>query len=302
MRALNKFTVAEWLKGVPIRHALKQARNDVWLAIYKKKTPENLDVFLQGLAPLTGKNIGLVVAFEQPWALDWLLRMAKRHLKDTTVLVFDNSRRIAARADIARVCASHQVPYLALPVNFTRHVNRSHGMAMTWIFHRVVRVIQPHLFAFLDHDLIPVQDICLADRLVSQPFYGRLGASKNSSDWQLWAGYSMFRYAHVADIDMNFLYDFSRELDTGGRNWKKLYRNHDRSQVRFASNTHRKVRDPVTGEVKSLQIIDEKWFHIGSISYNDNFKTKSQFCENLAQALDQGTSFESLCNEAQAVT
>lgn len=292
MRNLKNFTANEWLHLLPLQHALKQARNDVWLTIYKKMRPKSLHSFLDETQQLKGRNIALVIAFEQPWALDWLLRMAQRNLTDTTVLVFDNSRQAAARLDIERVCRNRGAPYLALPANPTRHVNRSHGMAMTWVFHNVVRTIQPRLFAFLDHDLIPVEKISLAERLSGQPFSGYVRISNWA--WNLWAGYCLYDFPSVAELPLNFLYDFSRKLDTGGRNWSCLYQNHDPKRLCFAGSNKVTVRDPVTATPHSVQMVDHSWLHIGGISYNDNFRPKAQFCENLALALDQGANWSTL--------
>ena len=298
MRDLKNFSAGEWLRFVPLEVAFKQARNDAWLAIYKKIRPKALDSFLVETQRFGNQSVALVIAFEQPRALDWLLRMAQRNLTDTAVLVFDNSRRAAARLDIERVCRDRGVPYLALPVNRTRHVNRSHGMAMTWVFHNVVRAIRPRLFAFIDHDLIPVRTSGLSERLAEQPFYGKLRASAWA--WQLWAGYCLFDFSTVAGLPMNFLYDFSQKLDTGGRNWDCLYRNYDRERLRFAGSRYADVRDPVTGVSQSVEIVDDRWLHIGSIGYNDNFRSKSQFCENLAHAMDGGAPWTELCDDANA--
>jgi len=43
MRYLTEFSAREWLKLLPVRHALKQVRNDAWLAIYKNNRVNNLD-------------------------------------------------------------------------------------------------------------------------------------------------------------------------------------------------------------------------------------------------------------------
>jgi hypothetical protein len=298
LRDLKNFSAGEWLRFAPLEYAFKQARNDGWLAVYKKIRPKALNSFLVETERLGNQPVALVIAFEQPWALDWLLRMAQRNLTDTAVLVFDNSRRAAARLDIERVCRNRGVPYLALPVNRTRHVNRSHSMAMTWIFHNVVRAIRPRLFAFLDHDLIPVRKTELSERLASQPFYGKLRASAWA--WQLWAGYCLFDFSTVAGLPMNFLYDFSQKLDTGARIWDCLYRNYDRERLRFAGSRYVDVRDPVTGISRPVEIVDDRWLHIGSIGYNDNFRSKSEFCENLAHAMDEGTRWTQLCDDANA--
>lgn len=292
MRKFSNFSASEWLRLLPLKHALKQVRNDAWLVLYKRFRPKALAPFLKEMERYRDRNIALVVAFEQPWALDWLLRMAERNLTDTAVLVFDNSRRVAARLEIERVCRERGVPYLLLPANPTRHANRSHGMAMTWIFHNVVRAIQPRLFAFVDHDMIPVQKIDLSERLSEQPFFGFTYASTWA--WHLWAGYCLYDFSAVSRLPLNFLYDFSQNLDTGARNWRCLYKNHRLNLLRQAESALVAVTDPVTGISHQVQMVDQRWLHIGSISYNDNFSSKSQMCEHLALALDQGQSWSAM--------
>ena len=283
MRYLTEFSAMEWLKLVPIQHALKQVRNDAWLAIYKNTRPRELSRFLAEHKHLAGKNIALVIAFEQPWTLNWLLRMANRNLADTTVLVFDNSRNGSKRIEIEQVCKQNNAPYLALPANSTTHVNRSHGMAMTWVYHNVVRAITPRIFGFIDHDLIPVCTASLADKLTGQPFYGLLNVGKFGF-WSLWAGYCFFDYAATSGKSINFLYDFSRDLDTGGRNWNSLYRQQDRQATRFASFEHVDMKAPSIDNSRSVQFVDRNWLHIGGVSYNETSRDRIAFFEGLENA------------------
>ncbi|MBV8467386.1 MAG: hypothetical protein JO218_15700 [Burkholderiales bacterium] len=276
----------------PLRDALKQVRNDLWLhAFCSRKTPA-LTHFLKQNAQLQGQNIGLIIAFEQPWALEWLLRQAGRHLHDTTLLVFDNSRCQSARREIADVCRRQHTPYLALPFNRTRHVNRSHGLAMSWVYRNVVRAMKPARFAFIDHDLIPVDEFRMDQQLGSQPCYGLI--HPRQWGWHLWAGYSLFDYEEVADLPLNFLYDFSRDLDTGGRNWSCFYRNYAPQDLRGAEDIVWQLKEPVTGEVRGVNVIDQRWLHIGSISYNDNFQPKFNYFQRLAAALDGGATLAEL--------
>jgi hypothetical protein len=262
MRHFDEFSATEWLQLLPIQHALKQLRNDARLAIYKSKRPKELSRFLADQKDLANKNIALVTAFEKPWALNWLLRMAKRNLSDTSVLVFDNSRNASKRSEIAQVCRQNDVPYLALPANPTRHGNRSHGMAMTWIYHNVVRAINPRIFGFIDHDLVPVRKVSMADKLSDQPVYGLLKVGKFGF-WYLWAGYCFFDYAQTKDKPINFLYDFSRDLDTGGRIWNSLYCHLDRSKLHAARSEHVSVKVPSIESPRLVQFIDQDWLHIG---------------------------------------
>lgn len=288
MRKLWQFSARDWLRAAPIQYAAKQLRNDAWLAVYKRRRPRALAPFLEETARFRRGNIALVVAFEQPWALDLLLRMAERNLTDTRLLVFDNSRRAGAREEIQRVCRDRGAPYLPLPPNRTRHINRSHGMAMTWIFHNVVCAIQPRLFAFLDHDLVPLHRIALAQRLGEQPFFGGLHASAWA--WSLWAGYCVYDFPSVARHPLNFLYDFSLGLDTGGRNWAGLYRRYDRKSLEHAGSAVVSLRDPVTEDRHRVTVIDHTWLHISGLTP----AVKAQLCEHLSLALDHGASWGAL--------
>lgn len=285
MRRLNEFSALEWLELLPLQHVAKQLRNDAWLDLYYRKRPPQLDRFLDDRKSLAGKNIALVMAFEQPWALNWQLRMANRNLSDTTILVFDNSIDESKRIELDQVCARNNVAYLSLPRNPTRHVNRSHGMAMSWVYRNVVKAIEPRIFGFVDHDLIPVRPVTIANKFADQPFYGRLNVGKFGF-WSLWAGYSFFDFATTKDKSINFLYDFSRDLDTGGRNWNSVYEGHDRDKIRFASSEKIEMRVPALKHARAVEFVDGDWLHMGGISYNDTLRERMEFFEELEKQFD----------------
>ena len=289
MRYLTEYSAIEWLKLLPIQHALKQVRNDVWLAVYKNNRTSKLSQFLAENKHLANQNIALVIAFEQPWALNWLLQMATRNASDMTVLVFDNSRNDSKRIEIEQVCKKNHAPYLALPPNPTRHVNRSHGMAMTWVYHNVVRAINPRIFGFIDHDLIPVRKVSIADKFTDQPVYGLLNQNKFGF-WSLWAGYCFFDYAGTRGRPINFLYDFSRDLDTGGRNWKSLYRDLDRRHLRVATSENVSMKVPSVENPRLVQFIDGNWLHIGGISYSYSSPENTEFFRGLENVFNKGSS------------
>ena len=163
---------------------------------------------------------------------------------------------------------------------------------MTWIYYNVVKSIEPRLFAFLDHDMIPVEEISLEKSLARQPFYGYVRV--NPWAWNLWAGYCMYDFKAVEGKPLNFLYDFSRKLDTGGLNWDCLYKYYDWRQMHLAGSEFIHLRDPVNGKPKLMQIVDHDWLHIQGIGYNDNFSAKAQFCQHLASAFDKGISMASI--------
>jgi hypothetical protein len=292
MRDLKDFTRAEWIRLLPLQHGFKQVRNDILQNIILRQRPKTLEKFLENNAHLKGKNLAQVVAFGQPGMLDFFLKMAGRHLADATVLVFDNSRQISERAEIERVCHEHHVPYLGLPWIPARHANRSHGIAMTWIFHRVVQAIQPARTCFMDYDLIPTERIECAKALGDRPFYGITIIGKWG--WALWAGYCMYDFSAVSALPLNFLYDFSRGLDTGARNWDCLYKHHDRSKLKLARFQFEEVIDPTTGTPRKMECVEGRWIHLRGVTCKKNFGRNMDFSAHITAAVDEGASLQQI--------
>ena len=275
-----------------MRYALTEIRNDALLNLYLQRAPGNLPDFLRRNAHLAGKNIALIIAFAQPRVLSFLLSKVERFVPDTHFLVFDNSPGAVARAEMERVCGERQVSYLALPPNSIRHQNRSHAFAMTWIFRNVVRALKPGMFAFIDHDLIPFKTVELGKLLNGRPFYGPVRANKSAEpekignrSWSLWAGYCLYDFSSVKDLPLNFLYDFSRGLDTGGRNWECLYKNHDQPRPVFADSRKIALTDSRTGKSHTVRIVDGSWLHFRGAGYRREVQEQLDMYERMANAL-----------------
>ena len=292
MQSLSHFSVSDWLKLAPLRFGLTELRNDALLNVYLQRAPDSLPAFLHEHAHLAGKNIVLVIAFAQPRVLNFLLSKLERFVPDAHFLVFDNSRGAGARDEIERVCRDRGVSYLALPPNAIRHQNRSHAFAMTWIFRNVVRALKPRMFVFIDHDLIPFKTVELSKLLNGQPFYGPVRANKSAEpeaignrNWSLWAGYCMYDFSTVKDLPLNFLYDFSRGLDTGGRNWECLYKKYDQPRPVFADSRKISLTDSRTGASHLVRIVDRRWLHFRGASYRREVQEQLDMFERMANAL-----------------
>lgn len=295
MKSWTNFSWQDWCRLKPIAATLKQIRNDCVLWVYKKIKATDEDVFLQNTLRYHDQKILIVIAFEQVKVLDWLLSLSKKNLIDFQLMVFDNSKNTQSRELIRALCQAYEVPYLALPYNYTSHPNRSHGLAMTWVFSRIISKIQPGWFGFLDHDMLPVGPISLGNMIGRQSCYGLL--NEGDDCWNLWAGYCFFEYPMVAHLPLNFLYDFSRGLDTGGRNWSVLYRRLSRSTFRFANETKQILRLSDRYAIMA-QVIDHAWVHIGGVSYNNNLQSKELFYETLVGELLEGRSLDVLSTTA----
>ena len=292
MRRLSEFSAVEWMRLKPFYNAFRQVRNDLMLSAYLRRKCPKLPSFLESLAEHAGKDLVIAIAFERPWIIDWLLRMAARNLRNATLVILDNSRFPKERAQIAAVCTTYGAPYLPLPRYRTHHVNRSHGMAMSWIVENVVYPLQPERFAFIDHDLIPVAPVDFGELMGDHKVYG-LFKPGTEPYWHLWAGYCAFRPGTLPR-KANFLYDFCRELDTGGRLWDGLYSRLDREGLRTAKDVREMLLPPGADHAASVQILDDRWIHFEGIGYNDNFEKRGAYFEAMATALEMGRSWQDL--------
>jgi hypothetical protein len=295
MRTLGQYSIREWFYGTPLVHAFKQMRNDIIQNIYRRIHPKSLKQFLKDTSLLQGKTIAVVIAFNQPWVVDWLTRMSAKYVHDTTWLVFDNSSRKDIRPIIEMICRKRNIPYLSLPRNLERHPCRSHGIALTWIYYNVIQRIKPRIFAFIDHDLIPLEKIEFDKILGNQVFYGIL--KRQPLNWIIWAGYSIYNFSAVSQLPLNFNNDVTRRLDTGGRNWKCLYKNFDPSQLNFAACKDIEILDPKDGVPQTVSLVDHKWIHLCGAGYSKKFDSNFEFFERIAKAMDGGATLKDLVSE-----
>src|SRR5690606_1375709 len=104
-----------------------------------------------------------------------------------------------------RICEARSVPYFGLPSNPEWSPNRSHGISMNWIYHNIILKQRPEAFGFIDHDCFPYKPFDIAARLAGKSVYGLRKASRKRADaWNLWAGYSFFRFADTLAQPLDF--------------------------------------------------------------------------------------------------
>ncbi|MDE3010463.1 MAG: hypothetical protein KGI67_06200 [Pseudomonadota bacterium] len=271
---------------------LRNVRNRVYMYRYLASGAKHDGLALRH-PELVGSDLTCVIAFEQAWAIELLLELWALHVPDARILVCDNSNHADARHAIRAVCDRYGVPYVGLPPNTRRHVNRSHAQAMQYVHDRILPALQPRTFGFLDHDCIPFRRYELAKRVGSQLAYGiycpgdRIGGVQY---WYLWAGFLFFDYQATRRFGLDFLYDFSKNLDTAGMNYHALYRHVDPAQSRFADRQWRPCTVPGAGQER-LQIIDDAWWHIGGIGYKGDHTADRALLDAILARIRAGEPF-----------
>ncbi len=264
MRELSTYTAREWMQAQPLVHAIKLVRNTAAERFYRRRPSPALEQFLHDHAGLRDRTIAVAVAFNTPWTVKLLLRTTGENFVDTSLIVVDNSSSGEAREEIRALCAEAGVPYLPLPRNLIHQASRSHGAALTWTYHNLIKPLRPAVFAFVDHDLFPLSPIDLASRVADQPVFGR--KNPPGFGWSIWAGYCVYDFAEASQHELDFGTDRARGHDTGGRNWVQFYRYLDKDRVRLADLCVIELHDPLTGASFPIEMMDV-FAHYGYASH-----------------------------------
>lgn len=229
-KALREYNWRQWLRLQPLTHAIKTAR-------YRKIDRRFLgqpagDGDIPNLRDIArGRHVLLTIAFADAQCLDLQLRLTRGLVRHDLHIVADNSVSEAAARENRQVCAAHGAAYVRLPANpwTVKNPSRSHGAALNWMWHNVLKPAAPAAFGFLDQDLFPTQPCDPFEPLEGAAFYGDLRWA--GARWFLWAGYCFFRFDAVCHEPLDFGLDWFAGLDTGGANWDVLYRGVDPNAV-----------------------------------------------------------------------
>lgn len=247
----SDYRPVDWLRLRPLLHRLKMRRYRANDRAFRA-VPARVGDVPSLVGSLNGRKVLVSVAFRDPQTIAWQAPLIRLYVPDALYIVADNTPDDAQAAAIAEVAAKFSVPYLRLPANPTNVPSRSHGLALNWIWHNVIRPGEPEVFGFLDDDMFPTGPHDPFAALTDQDFFGviRPGVSTVSIDaagrWFLWAGFSMFRFAGVRHKPLDFSQDWFLGLDTGGGNWEVLYRHVARENIREQETVYVPFREGLT--------------------------------------------------------
>lgn len=292
MRPSSDYSVAEWLRGKPFLHGFKLCRNELVSASFARSRPAGLERFLSDNAHRARDRVTVAIAFNTPWVIDLLLRTTRLHLRGTLVVV-DNSSKPDARRAIERICRDGDIPYIGLPRNPERHPCRSHGISMNWAHANLISAWKPDIFGYIDHDLFPLDVLDPAERLAGRAVYGQ--QNRSSWGWSLWAGYCFFNARKIEGFSPDFNHDVPRHLDTGGRNWVRIYRHLAEGQYGFADDEQIPVDAVRDGERLHIQSVD-RCIHVGGASFGPlrRIVKDAGVIERLVERIEAGEVFDDI--------
>lgn len=226
-KSFSEYELMDLIRFQPLVHAIKSFRYKRIDKNYFLKSDRNNDVHLI-VNRIKGKNVLLTIAFEDPVILELHLQLCSKFLNFDVHIVADNSYNAEIVLRNRAIVENWGACHIWLPENpWTKKGNpsRSHGIALNWLWHNVLKPGEPKSFGFLDHDIFPTCPDDPFGLLENFDFFGdqRTAGSK----WFLWAGYCFFKFAAIKQNGPDFGLDWFAGLDTGGANWSRLYRHVD---------------------------------------------------------------------------
>ncbi|MBZ9761435.1 hypothetical protein LB553_11180 [Mesorhizobium sp. CA8] len=269
--------IVDVITRAPAIIAAKEARNRLVYTAFEHRGRAAGRAFADRLKATGASRVCFAVAFNTPWVIDALAKAWQMHPPGMTLAVVDNSTGRASREAIESICKVRDVPYLALPMRVEKHLSRSHGTAINWTYHNIIRHLEPELFGFIDHDCFPVVPFDIPAKMEEKAVYGKLflpgrnhihEPKPTDRHWNLWAGFCFYRFSATAGRKLNFEPRLNMGLDTGGANWKVLYSHLDRASD-VAVAVARENPMTMAGAVGHHEIIEEAFFHVAGVSYPD---------------------------------
>jgi len=230
-KTLHEFSAADWRRLRPLTQAVKTLRYDLIDRAYRRR-PAAAGDLAAVVRSVRGRKLLVSIAFGDPQLVGWQIRLLRHYVPNVLHLIVDNSAMDETAREIGRAAGHAGTAYLRAPPNpwSADAESRSHGIALNWTWHNIIRPGQPEAFGFIDHDIFPTAADDPFAPLATQDFYGVVREA--GARWFLWAGFCVFRFAAVKDKALDFGQDWFIGLDTGGGNWRALYSQADRRSLR----------------------------------------------------------------------
>lgn len=227
-RAFSDYSRADWKRLRPLTEGVKTFRYHAVDRLYRMRRARVGDAAAVARA-IGGRKALFTIAFEDPEAIGWQAALVRHFVPGALHVIVDNSLDDDVALEIERASQQQGVAYIRAPRNPWPAPSRSHGIALNWVWHNIVRPGKPEAFGLLDDDLFPTASDDPFANLSTQEVFGfvRSAAPPHAARWFLWAGFCMMRFSAVRDLDLDFGQDWFLGLDTGGGNWRVLYRHLD---------------------------------------------------------------------------
>jgi len=232
----------------------------------------------------------ITIAFNNVFLIEQQTRLMKKYIKDENFvyIIADNSNSKEKRKKIENLCQKEKIEYVSLPFNWFQRVDvkysYSHGLSMAYVYHNIVKKLKPKYFGYLDHDIFPINNYSVVEKIQSQDFFGRLidrtPEKSKKSIWYLWAGFCFLKFDAVKNLNISFypcIVD-GVYLDTAGSIYMSLYKNYSLNELYLGEPLMEKYfREGDNYHSDLLHFIDNDWIHTINGSNWKKVKDKNDF-------------------------
>ena len=222
------------------------------------------------------------VSFNSAIVVRYQAKLLRKYLRDAyAYTVFDNSPPGPRREAIRELCVGDGIGYVELPATpFAGNPSKHHGAALNWVCRRYFAARGAPCYGFLDHDIFPWRSTSIVDRLTGAAMFGRI--DERDERWYLWPGFCFYSRACVRPERLDFLP--APGLDTGGGNWRRIYRRIDRARVPAVEAILEALRE---GGDKQADMVERMgdWLHTINASEWKDAKGKMGLVETLLREL-----------------
>lgn len=177
-----------------------------------------------------------VIAFNDAKLIEYQIKALKHFLvPNFSHIVVDNSNKKEVSEQILSVCKKNDVSYFKVfkPKKIRGTYSASHAMAMNWTYENIIKK-RARNFATLDHDIFPAKKIDAAEYVRNREMFGPVRPAFDGV-WFIWPGFAFFNWNYVKDKKLDFgrlANFFGKHIsDSGGANWKAIYKNYDKSKI-----------------------------------------------------------------------
>lgn len=228
----------------------------------------------------------ITIAFNNDKIIPAHTRLIKENYTgEHTHIIADNSTDSKVSRRIRDFCATEGIAYIRLPLNHlgkTAGPSYSHATALNYCYQHIIRQRRPAYFGFTDHDLFLLKEVDLSSILDKQYIYGPL--RERNEFWYLSAILCFFNYEYMRGRKVDFMPVTYNDtyLDSGGGNWKCIYKHLDKCSMAFCTERIDNFEEGNNRHQDMVEIFDEKWLHTINGSY---WKKVAVVKENILDSL-----------------
>lgn len=204
----------------------------------------------------------ITVAFNKPVFISHQIRLLRKYLRDDfTLFVVSNAQEECDVRDISSICRNHENLVYIRP-----GVIGTHWDALNLATEHVRAFGKGDYFGTLDHDVFPIRDCTIIDKIEPNGFYGL--PQTRDTRWYLFPGFTFFKRSMVGDTNLDFSpVPANNEiggLDTGGANYERLYKRLNLADMKPLALRQKSLRSDekiLIPQVDAVEFYNEDFIH-----------------------------------------